>query len=207
MTRGQRKWACAQSNESLLIIVRLIAFFTKIYWPFRPRGAYNTEPWIRSEFRVHRSQRRILRTSNSCPNLGIGQLGFRKAGCRNYIISYHIISYRNIYHIVPYHIISYHIISYHIVPYHIVPYHIIYHIIPYHIVPYRTTHTTRVQPIHCGLDNLNERRRGRANFRGDAYTVRRWTRNLRTKIRECVSTERIEKRNATFPRLLRDSVK
>ena len=73
-------------------------------------------------------KRRTLRTSNSCPNLGIGQLGFRKAGCRNYIISYHI---------VPYHIISYHIISYHIVPYHIVPYHIIsYHIISYHIVPY-----------------------------------------------------------------------
>ena len=30
---------------------------------------------------------------------------------------------------------------------------------------------------------------GRASFWGDAYTVRKWTRNLRTKIRKCVPTK------------------
>ena len=35
---------------------------------------------------------------------------------------------------------------------------------------------------------------GRVSFWGDAYTVRKWTRNLRKKNRKCVPTKRIEKR-------------
>ena len=37
---------------------------------------------------------------------------------------------------------------------------------------------------------------GRANFWGDAYTVRKWTRNLRTKNRKCVPTKRNETNDA-----------
>ena len=36
---------------------------------------------------------------------------------------------------------------------------------------------------------------GRASFRGGAYTVRKWMRNLRTEIRKCVPTKRNTKTN------------
>ena len=38
----------------------------------------------------------------------------------------------------------------------------------------------------------------RASFWGDAYTVRKWTRNLRTKIRKCVPTKRNRETNAAL---------
>ena len=38
----------------------------------------------------------------------------------------------------------------------------------------------------------------RASFWGDAYTVRKWTINLRTKIRKCVPTKRNRETNAAF---------
>ena len=39
---------------------------------------------------------------------------------------------------------------------------------------------------------------GRASFWGDAYTVRKWTRNLRTKLRKCVPTKRNRETNDAF---------
>ena len=38
---------------------------------------------------------------------------------------------------------------------------------------------------------------GRASFWGDAYTVRKWSRNLRTKIQKCVPTKRNGEMNAS----------
>ena len=39
---------------------------------------------------------------------------------------------------------------------------------------------------------------GRASFWGDAYIVRKWTGNLRTRIRKCVPTKRSRETNASF---------
>ena len=41
-------------------------------------------------------------------------------------------------------------------------------------------------------------RSGRASFWGDAYTIRKWTRNLRKKFQICIPTERNRETNAAF---------
>ena len=40
------------------------------------------------------------------------------------------------------------------------------------------------------------------SFWGDAYTIRKWTRNLHTKIRKCVPTKINRETNAAFPHVL-----
>ena len=43
---------------------------------------------------------------------------------------------------------------------------------------------------------------GRASFWGDPYTLRKWTRNLYTKIRKCVPTKRNREKNDAFQKHL-----